>query len=199
MGLSDEQGVIRMREGDMIIESIVSTMDAEGWINLAPMGVVWGEETLTIRPFKTTKTYLNLISTRQAVVNITDNVLIFAQTAVSDTIFPHIPAPHIQGVILQDACIYREVQVETVNNVADRAEVGCRVVGAGRLRDFLAFNRGKNAVIEAAILATRLKLLGAERVKAAFREYEEIVNKTGGEQEHQALAYLWNYIANNCD
>ncbi len=181
----------------MIIESIVSTVDGAGRVNLAPMGVVWGEDTLTIRPFKTTTTYLNLVSTRQAVVNITDNVLIFAQTAVSDANFPYIPAAHIQGVILQDACLYREVEVETVDDVGDRALVYCRVVGSGRLRDFLAFNRGKNAVVEAAILATRLHLLGAERVKDAFHEYEEIVNKTGGEQEHQAMAYLWSYVANN--
>ncbi len=183
----------------MIIESIVSTLDTDGQVNLAPMGVVWGDDTLTIRPFKTTTTYRNLMSSRQAVVNITDNVLIFAQAAVSNASFPYLPAPHVRGVILQDACVFREVAVEKVDDTAERAEVLCRVVGSGRLRDFLAFNRGKNAVIEAAILATRLDLYGCERVRAAFREYEELVNKTGGEQEHAALAYLWDYIATRCD
>ncbi len=179
----------------MIIESIVCTIDDQGRINFAPMGVVWGEPILIIRPFKTTTTYRNLITTRQAVVNITDNVLIFARAAVSDASFPHFPAPHVRGAVLEDACSYREVVVEAVDDVPERAEVRCRVVGSGRLRDFLGFNRGKNAVIEAAILATRLDWIGSERVKAAFREYDEIVKKTGGEQEHEAMAYLWSYVS----
>jgi hypothetical protein len=180
--------------GDVIIESIVSTVDEQGRVNFAPMGVVWGETDLIIRPFKDTTTYRNLIATREAVVNLTDNVLIFVMTAVSDASFPHFPAPHVRGAVLEDACSYREVVVEAVDDTSERAEVRCRVVGSGRLRDFLGFNRGKNAVIEAAILATRLNLIGRERVTTAFREYDEIVRKTGGEQEREAMAYLWNYI-----
>lgn len=178
----------------MIIESIVSTMDEEGRVNFAPMGVVWGESELTIRPFKDTTTYRNLMATRQAVVNLTDNVLIFAVTALSEASFAHFPAPHVRAAVLEDACSYREVVVEMVDDAPERAEVHCRVVGSGRLRDFLGFNRGKHAVIEAAILATRLHLLGHERIEAAFREYDEIVKKTGGEQEREAMAYLWEYV-----
>jgi uncharacterized protein len=182
----------------MIIESIVSTLDDRGQINFAPMGVVWGESTLTIKPFKTTTTYRNLVTTRAAVVNLTDNVLIFAQAALSDASFAHLPARHVLGFILEDVCSYREVVVEAVDDAAERAEIRCRVVGAGRLRDFLGFNRGKNAVVEATILATRLDRLGSDQVQAAFRDYAVIVDKTGGEQERAAMAYLWNYVTDRC-
>lgn len=178
----------------MIIESIVSTLDQENRVNFAPMGVLWGEETLVIKPYKDTTTYRNLVSTGQAVVNITDNVLIFVKSALSDVPLAHFPAPHVRGVVLEEACYYYEVVVEKINAVPERAEVLCQVVGQGRLRDFLGFNRGKNAVLEAAILATRLHLYGQQKVLTAFQQYNEIIAKTGGEQEKEAMQYLVDYV-----
>jgi hypothetical protein len=177
----------------MIIETIVSTLDEAGKVNLAPMGVVWDDDTLIIRPYRATTTYRNLVATGQAVVNLTDNVLIFAQTAVAEAAFPCFPAAVVKGVILADACAYREVTVQDTDEGPNRAMMRCRVVKAGRLRDFLGFNRGKNAVIEAAILATRLRWLGRQAVQAEFGRLAEIVAKTGGEQEEAAIQFLKDY------
>ncbi len=40
----------------MIIETIFSTVNEIGQPNFAPMGIVWGEEELTVRPFRQTRT-----------------------------------------------------------------------------------------------------------------------------------------------
>ena len=179
----------------MIIETIFSTLDAAGNPNWAPMGLVWGEAEMTVRPFRDTDTYRNLKETRFGVANVTDDVLTFARTALSDVALPHLPASHGPGVVLEEACYWRELEVEHIDGDEKRAVVRCRVVGEVRLRDFLGFNRGKNMVIEAAILATRLHLHSPADVHAALQRYEKIVQKTGGEQEQEAMRYVQDYIA----
>lgn len=179
----------------MIIETIFSTVNASGRPNFAPMGVGWGEKTMMVRPFRDTATYHNLLETNCGVANVTDNALSFVRTALSDAQLPHFPADHVRGVVLNEVCIWRELEVLSVGGEMERADVRCRVVGQGRLRDFLGFNRARNALIEAAILATRLHLHSAADVRSALRRYDEIVCKTGDEQEHEAMQYVQNYIA----
>lgn len=179
----------------MIIETIFSTLDAEGQPNFAPMGVVWGETEMTVRPFRDTTTYRNLMATGAGVANVTDNVLLFARSALSQVQPPYFPARHVRGVVLEEACFWRELEVIDVNEGEERAEIRCRIVGRGRRRDFLGFNRGKNAVIEAAILATRLHLHSASEIRSTLQRCDERVRKTGGEQEREAMQYLREYVA----
>ena len=40
----------------MIIETIVTSMAADGQVNFAPMGVEWGEETIALKAFLETTT-----------------------------------------------------------------------------------------------------------------------------------------------
>ncbi len=72
----------------MIIESVLTTVDARGVINFAPMGVEWGEEEIVIKPFLETTTFKNLEATRVAVINLTDDVMVFAQGAIANVQFP---------------------------------------------------------------------------------------------------------------
>ncbi len=179
----------------MIIETIFSSLDGTGRPNFAPMGVVWGEEEMTVRPFLDTTTYRNLVETGCGVTNVTDNVLSFAHTALSNRELPHFNARRIRGVVLDEACAWRELEVAEVDGDKQRASIACRVVGEGRLRDFLGFNRAKNAIIEAAILATRLHLHSAADVRSALERYDDVVRRTGGEQERQAMQYIQDYVA----
>ncbi|HEV8176983.1 MAG TPA: DUF447 domain-containing protein, partial [Gemmatimonadales bacterium] len=88
----------------MIIETIVTTMDPSGVINFAPMGVEWGEETMVLKPFLATATFSNLRATGAAVVNLTDDVMLFAQGAISSPQFPWVPAKVVKGAVLEAAC-----------------------------------------------------------------------------------------------
>lgn len=176
------------------IEVVFSTLDEDGRPNFAPMGVTWGEKELIVRPFRNTDTYSNLMATSCGVANVTDNVLLFAQSTLSDPIFPHFDARQVRSVVLKDVCYWHEVIVTEVSGGDMQAEIRCRVVGQGWQRDFLGFNRAKNAVIEAAILATRLHLHDQAEVQAAYRRYQEIVDKIGGNQEREAMRYLRDYV-----
>jgi len=177
----------------MIVEAIISTLDGKGRPNFAPMGVIWGEE-MVLHPFRNTTTYKNLVSLGWGVVNVTDNVTIFVRSALSDAQFPHFPARKVPGVVLEDVCYWRELAVLSVEEGEERAEVICNVVARGRKRDFLGFNRGKNAVIEATILATRLDLHGRDEVKTAFGRLNRIVARTGGKEEVEAMKFLRGYV-----
>ncbi len=178
----------------MIIECILTTTNTAGQVNCAPMGVEWGEEIIVIKPYQNTTTYRNLIAYEVAVVNLTDNVLLFAQSAIANPVFPTRPAVVVAGVVLQDTCSWREVRVETIDSHEPRARITTRVVHRGFTREFLGFNRARHAVLEAAILSTRTRFLPREEILSEFKRLEVIVEKTAGEQEREAMQILTDYV-----
>jgi hypothetical protein len=178
----------------MIIESILTTLDAKGAVNCAPMGVEWGEETIVIKPFVDTTTFRNLTATGAAVVNLTDDVLLFARGVTETAVFPHLPAAVVAGVVLEAATSWREVEVISVDPTPPRSRVATRVVHRGVRREFLGFNRARHAVLEAAILATRTHLLPAEQIRREWEHLEVIVGKTAGPREREAMDLLTAHL-----
>ena len=85
----------------MIIETMITTLDREGRANFAPMGVVWGEEEIVVKPYRETTTHRNLLETGEAVVNLVDDVLYFVRGALSSPTFPSVPAVAVRGVVLE--------------------------------------------------------------------------------------------------
>lgn len=178
----------------MIIETILTTMNSNGDVNFAPMGVEWGEDEIVIKPYKETRTYANLEATGVAVVNLTDNVLLFARGAIGSPQFPCRPAERVRGVVLEDACSWREVEVRDLEGREPRARFTTRVVHRGFRREFVGFNRARHAVLEAAILATRTKFLPMHDILSNFERLQVIVDKTAGEVEREAMALLTDYV-----
>ncbi len=180
----------------MIIETIITTLDGGGRVNIAPMGVEWDEEAIVIKPFLETTTFRNLQETGVAVVNLTDDVFLFAEAAISNPSYPTVPATLVRGVVLEAACSWRELEVATLDATPPRARLTTRVVHHGRRREFLGFNRARHAVLEAAILCTRLHLVPRGETEAEMRRLQVIVDKTAGPRELQAMALLANYLRN---
>ena len=178
----------------MIIESILTSMDADGAINFAPMGVEWGEETIVLKPFLKTTTFRNVRATRAAVVNLTDDAMLFAQGAISSPQFPWVPATVVRGAVLAAACSWRELEVVALDDTPPRSRIETRVVHRGTRREFLGFNRARHAVLEAAILATRTHLLPAEEIRAEYARLQVIVDKTAGPREREAMAMLTEHV-----
>ena len=178
----------------MIIESILTTMAPDGTINFAPMGVEWGDETIVIKPFLETTTFRNVRESRVAVVNLTDDVMLFAQGAISSPQFASVPAAVVRGVVLEAACSWRELEVVTLDDTPPRSRIEARVVHRGSRREFLGFNRARHAVLEAAILATRTHLIPAEEIRSEYARLQVIVDKTAGPREQQAMALLTEYV-----
>lgn len=182
----------------MILEGIVTTLSPQGALNVAPMGpqVEAGMDRFVLRPFQTSQTYRNLKTHPEGVLHVTDDVLLLAQAAIS-SIEPApatFPATCVQGFVLKDCCRYYEFRVCTLNDHEERTRIEVEVVHSGRLRDFFGFNRAKHAVLEAAILATRTDFLPLEQILDEYLKLAVLVQKTGGEQEHQAFALLQTYV-----
>lgn len=183
----------------MIVETILTTMDRGGAINVAPMGVEWGDDTLVLRPFLETTTFHNLRDTGVAVVNLTDDVLIFARAAIGNPVVPTHAATRVQGVVLDAACSWREVEVTHVDDAPPRSRIDVRVLHHGIQREFIGFNRARNAVLEAAILATRTHLLPADDIRADYRRLQIIVDKTAGPREQEAMMLLTKFVGSRID
>ena len=177
-----------------ILETVVTTINPDGSVNCAAMGVEWSEQRIVIKPFRGTRTLRNLRATEVAVVNLTDDILLFSQAALGD---PHPPirsAASVECAVLDDACSWREVRVEAIDDGELRARVGTVVVGGGVGREFLGLNRACHAVLEASILASRARLLDAGEIRAELRRLQVLVDKTGGSREREAMAYVTRHV-----
>ena len=183
----------------MILEGIVTTVDPEGRVNIAPMGPLVDEAMceLVLRPYQTSTTYQNLKHSGQGVFHVTDDVLLLAQAAVGTPDPPPelIPAAEVAGFILAGACRWYAFRVRELDDRQERTHIVADVVARGRLRDFLGFNRGKHAVLEAAILATRIGILPPEQITSEMQKLSVLVQKTGGERERQAFTFLEKYVS----
>jgi hypothetical protein len=178
----------------MIVETIVTTIAADGTLNFAPMGVEWGDETIVLKPFLETTTYRNLVASRTAVVNLTDDVRIFARAAISSPQYESGPATVVRGVVLANCCSWRELEVQAIDSTPPRSRIEMAVVHRGTRREFIGFNRARHAVLEAAIYATRLHLLPRSFVESEMARLQVIVDKTAGPQELEAMELLTEHI-----
>ena len=180
----------------MIVETIVTTRAADGVINCAPMGVEWDgdSDAIVLKPFLETATFRNLAATGVAVVNLTDDVRVFARAAISNPEYPTVPAAVVDGVVLADCCSWREVKVQTIDRTPPRSRVETSVVHRGTRRDFIGFNRAAAAVLEAAIYSTRLHLLPRAFIDSEMARLQVIVDKTAGPRELEAMALLSDFI-----
>jgi hypothetical protein len=152
---------------------------------------------LILRPFQTAQTFRNLKSHGEGVFHVTDDVLLLAQAAVGpvEPFPPVIAAARVLGYVLQEACRYYEFCVTSLDDREERARIEVQIVHTRRLRDFFGFNRAKHAVLEAAILATRTAFLPLDEIEAEYRKLKVLVDKTGGDQEARAFAFLQDYVA----
>jgi hypothetical protein len=178
----------------VILETIVTTVAEDGAVNCAPMGVEWGEDTIILKPFLETATYRNVLATRAAVVNLVDDVRVFARAAISNPQYPTVPAVVIQGVVLADCCSWREVEVRSIDSTPPRSRIETAVVHRGSRREFIGFNRARHAVLEAAIHVTRLHLLPRAFIDSELARLQVIVDKTAGPQEIEAMALLTEHV-----
>ncbi len=184
----------------VILEGLVTTLDPAGTLNVAPMGPRIADDgsfaRFVLRPYRTSTTCRNLLATGQGVLHVTDDVRLIARTAIGlDPMAPWRPAEHVQGAVLTGACRYFEFRVTAVDDRDDRVTLQAETVHEGRLRDFFGLNRAKHAVVEAAILATRIQFLPADAIRAQVQALAVLVEKTGGPDEHAAFALLRDHIA----
>ncbi len=187
----------------MILESIVTTVDVDGNVNIAPMGpevdselsCPEGPEKLRLRPFDSSRTYRNLAETGKAVVHVTDDVGLFARAAV-DALDPDETKRRVRQLDgtdwwpLKDCHRWFAVDVESVSSDGPRIDMDCRVIRSEYVRPFFGFNRAMFAVLEAAILATRTHLLESGEIECQLTRLQPLIDKTAGPTEQEAFEFL---------
>ena len=182
----------------LILEGIVTTTNLDGGVNISPMGPIVDAamQTLTLRPYQTSRTYQNLQRTGVGVLHVIDDVELLAQAAIgTPNPLPAIaPATAVAGWVLTDACRWYAFRVQSLDASQPRTEIRAEVIDRGWNRDFFGFNRAKHAVVEAAILATRVGLLPADEIRAELARLAPLVEKTGGPQEQRAWKLLLEYV-----
>lgn len=182
----------------MILEGLVTTLNADQSVHLRPMGPVFSDpqgDAFQLRPYEPSGTLDNLRRSGQGVLHVTDDVLLIARAALRQlqAVPPTSPALHVQGCILADCCHWLEFEVVDYLPGSPRHEFRCRVVHRGRHRDFWGFNRARHAVLEATILATRVGILPDDEIRTAMQSLWSPVEKTAGHQEREA----WNLVRTN--
>jgi hypothetical protein len=178
-----------------ILEGLVSSIAADGSPHLAPMGpeVDAAMAGLVLKPFQTSSTYQNLKRTRHGVFHVSDDVEQLARSAIGAAE----PAPRWiqesaapEDWIFAGACRWYAFRVVSIDDSQPRVRIEAEVVARGNLRDFCGFNRAQAAVLEAAILATRVDLLPEAEIFAQLQRLRPLVEKTGGEREERAWDLL---------
>lgn len=178
----------------MILESIVTTINRAGEVNIAPMGVIPEGDLVTLKPYKETTTYRNLLDVPAAVVHLVDDAAIFARSALSDYRGETVPAQRVRGAVLTAACSWMELELTGIDDRSDRAVIPARVLHRGRFRDFIGYNRARNAILEATILATRTRFLPAEEIRAELERLDIIVTKCGDQPERETMDFIKAFV-----
>jgi hypothetical protein len=191
----NENQVPQLGADGLIVEGIVTSQNADGTINVAPMGplVDASFDTLILRPFQTSTTYENLARNRRGVFHVVDDVELIAKSAIGAS--GDLQFCDEKPLVLTGACRWYEFKVVSIDDAHDRASMIARTVDRGSLREFMGFNRAKHATVEAAILATRLHILPPVEVFDEFARLQIIVDKTGSTAELRAFELLRQHIA----
>jgi hypothetical protein len=174
----------------LIREAIVITVNAFGEPHIAPLGLIAEGEGWILAPFHPSATLDNLRQAPFGVANFTDDVRIFAGCLTGRRDWPLIPAEMVAAPRLAATLSHLELVVVEVREHELRPRFVCRVVHRASHAPFQGFNRAQAAVIEGAVLVSRLHLLDREEVEAELTRLDVIVGKTAGPAEAEAWRWL---------
>jgi hypothetical protein len=174
----------------MIRETIVTTISAAGAVHIAPFGIIADGEGWIIAPFHPSVTIDNLRAVPFCVASYTDDVRIFAGCLTGRRDWATVPSLEVPVPRLAAALAHAELAVTSVTEDPQRPRFHCRVVHQASHAPFGGLNRAKAAVLEAAILVSRLDLLPRDKVEQEMAYLATAVSKTAGPAELEAWEWL---------
>ncbi|MEM7400645.1 MAG: DUF447 domain-containing protein [Pseudomonadota bacterium] len=177
-----------------IRECIVSTIRDDSSIHIAPMGIHEDGENLIILPFKPSTTLDNLERNHTATLNYTDDVRVYAGCITDHRDWPTCATDVIKGARLENCLAHTELEVVNKEDDELRPKYTCKVVHEATHQAFHGYNRAQFAVLELAILTSRLKMLPKEKIQQEIEYLEIGYIKTSGPREQEAWGWLMNKI-----
>src|SRR6202521_3170854 len=164
----------------MVRETILTTISGDGRVHIAPIGIIADGDGWIIAPFRPSTTLDNLRAVPFAVANYTDDVRVFAGCLTGRNEWPTTAAKLVPVPRLAGALAHAELAVTSVTEHDQRPRFRCRIVHRASHAPFEGFNRAKAAVIEAAILVSRLDLLPRDKIETEIAYLATPVAKQGG-------------------
>ena len=177
-----------------IVETIVSTSDAEGNVHIAPLGLIADGKHWIVAPFKPSKTLENLRANPFAAASHTDDVRVFAGCVTGRKSWPLTPTTEIKGGRLADCLSHWELKVDDIVEDDLRPRFRCKIVHQETHAPWQGFSRAQAAVLELAVLTTRLKMLPPEKVESELKYLEIAISKTASLKEEEAWSWLMEKI-----
>lgn len=177
-----------------IRETILTTVNAEGRVHIAPLGIIAEGDRWAIAPFRPSQTLENLAEVPLAVANYTDDVRIFAGCLTGRKDWPTVPIEGFPVPRIERALAHSVLQVEQVVDDPVRPRHLCRIVADETHAPFTGFNRAKAAVLELAILTSRLAMLPREKIESEIAYLAIAIDKTAGYDERQAWDWLMDRV-----
>ena len=180
----------------MIHETIVTTAACDGRPHIAPMGARYEGDFVILSPFRPSVTLDNIVASRAAVLNFTTDVRIFAGCVThcaSD--WPTVAASRVASIRLAASLAHAELELDELRDDKDRPVLRMKCVHRENHAPFTGFNRAQAAVVEGAILVSRLFMLPADKVDREMAYLQIAIDKTAGEVELAAWGWLTAAIA----
>lgn len=178
----------------MIREVIVTTLNEDSSVHIAPMGISIGNECVSISPFRPSLTLENIKRNKTAVVNFIDDVRIFAGCLTGHDNWTYVSTSKIKGKYLELALTHVELKMDSYKDDEIRPTFCMKVVFEQDHSPFRGFNRAQAAVLEAAILVSRLSRLSKEKINQEVAYLSIAIDKTAGENEKIAWQWLMKKI-----
>ena len=180
----------------MIFETIITTQDLADTPHVTPFGVRYEGDLLVISPYKPSTTLDNILATKYAVMNMTDDVRVFAASLTNRKVGELVEANKIKGFRLINCLAHVELELIEVRDDATRPQLIMQKMAEFNHKPFTGFNRAQAAVIELAVLVSRLHLLPKDKIMSEIEYLKIAIDKTAGEREIQAWAWLTEAIEN---
>ncbi|AXE96074.1 DUF447 domain-containing protein [Paraburkholderia sp. 22099] len=180
----------------MIHETIVTTAACDGRPHIAPMGARYEGEFVILSPFRPSTTLDNIVASRAAVLNFTTDVRVFAGCVTHcATDWPTVAATRVASIRLAESLAHAELELDELRDDNQRPVLRMKCVHRENHAPFAGFNRAQAAVIEGAVLVSRLFMLPADKVDREMAYLQIAIDKTAGDAERTAWGWLTSAIA----
>jgi hypothetical protein len=179
---------------DPIFETVVTTCSAAGVVHIAPMGVRYAGDVVVLMPFRPSTTLANIEATGRAVLNLITEVRVFAGCVTGRRDWPTVPVPGFDGVRLACALGHVTLQLRELQDDAQRPVLRLARLTEASHALFKGMNRAQAAVLEGAVLVSRLHLLPAEKIDSEMRYLQIAIDKTADAAELEAWGWLHEAI-----
>jgi len=187
-----------------ITEWILTTKNAAGEeisANAAPIGIIQKNGKICLRLFKGSKTFENLRREEYFAANVTDDTVLYAESAFYDLDENRFEYREYQPQAMpaERIPVLKEADCVILFRCADRNEtnelliieiepIDCMIQNADK--PGFVINRGINAVIEACVHMTRYELTKDRAYIDKINQLQEIVFKCGRKRDREAFEII---------